>query len=307
MLHAGLPMLKALRSLERACSGPLGNLVMRLHDSVERGNTFYDAAEQSPLFEPLERRLIQVGERTGSLDRVLTRIAADREFWRKLRGNLLSQMIYPTLVLHVAAAAVTVIGFVARGPTTGLSAGAGILGPLYLLGIVVFVLSKIGHKIPFLLTFADALANALPIIGGVHRKLALARFSRSLASMYDAGIGVPDAVAACAPLCGNRMTASRLELAAEALRSGTGIEEAFAISNAVDGVTLGMIATGEQTGRLDEMLNHVAENAEHAATQAIERVGVLIPVILMLLLALLVGAIIITAVIAYVNMLDELL
>lgn len=305
MLHAGLPVVRALGSLERAAKAPLQQEVANMQAMIEAGSTFHEAACKTPLFSKLERSLIAVGERSGSLDRVLNRMADDREFWRKLRTDLISKFIYPCLVLHVASLAIAVIGFVWSGPSAAVAALVGILGPMYAIILTVFVVGKFGHRVPGLPQLADGIANALPVVGGVHRRLALARFSRCLAAMYDAGISVPDAVAACAPLCGSILLAKKLDVAVQTLRSGISVTDAFAATGAFDSITLGMIATGEETGRLDEMLNNVAANAEHEASVAIHRIGVLLPVFLMILLALFVGYIIITAVRGYVDMLNQ--
>jgi type IV pilus assembly protein PilC len=305
MLDAGLPIVRALKTLRDQTRGPIKRVVRGLHARVDAGDGLAESAEHYPeLFNSLERNLLHAGQMTGRLEYVLLRMAENREFWLRLRKQIISKLIYPCILLHVAVFVFAIIAFVLKGTGAAISA-LGALIPVYLIVTAILLLLKYGERIRPLREFFDSLIYHLPVFGPVARKLALARFARAFQTMYEAGVSVITAMPKCAASCGNSVVESRLEVANELLQRGESLTTALTATGAFDAITLSMIATGEESGSVDTMLGKIAEFAELEASTAIERMGTLFPFMIYMLIVLIILLNILRVVAGYVNMLNN--
>ena len=307
MLDAGLPIVRSLKTLSGQVRGPLRRIIDELHQRVEKGHGFAESADNYPqLFNSLERNLLHAGEKAGRLEFVLLRMADDREFWHRLRKQIISKLIYPTILLHVAVFIFSIIALVLMGAGAAVQTLC-ILIPIYAVVAAVVLVIKYGERIRPLREFFDAFIYYIPVLGNVARKLALARFAKALQTMYEAGISLLEAMPMCAAACGNSVIERQLSIATDILHSGESLTDALTATGAFDAITLSMIATGEESGSVDKMLDKIAEFAELEASTAIERMGTLFPFAIYMLIVLAILLTIVKVVAGYVNLLNNAL
>jgi type II secretory pathway component PulF len=309
LLDAGLPISRSLDTLGRQFGGGIGRSAREMQLAIDRRASLVEAArQQRHLFSPLELNLVHAGEVTGQMGDLLRRMADARDVMSGFRRLLVTKMLYPVLVIHVAILARALVAFFAA--SDGGEAAVGFLiagfGPLYGFGVCVWLLVALSGRLPPLRLTFGVVGHYLPIVGGVTRRLARARFSRSLECMYNAGIAVVEALPMCARACGSAVLERQLRVAEPLVRDGESLTTALTATGAFDPMTLSMVATGEESGALPAMLAKVAETAEEEARHSIERMGILIPFILYLIVAGLIGYQIIIFVGGYVRHLQAL-
>ena len=307
MLDAGLPITRALNTLVGQTRGPLSRVARKLYEQVDAGNGFAESADEFPeVFNTLERNLLHAGQMTGRLEVVLVRMAENREFWHRLMKLIISKLIYPAILLHVAFLVNAIVKFFLNGAGAAVSSLTGLI-PIYVVVGFIIALLKFGERLKPLREFFDTFVYYLPVLRPVAKKLALARFARAFQTMYQSGVSVLDALPMCAASCGNAVMERKLAGAGEVIRAGDSLTMALTATGAFDAVTLGMVQTGEEAGSLDKMLDKIAEFAELEAATAIERLGTLFPFIVYMLIVLIVMINIVGFFSGYVKMINDTL
>ena len=320
MVSAGLPISRALEVLSKEGYGRLGRVAGSMHDEIARGSTLTDAASQHPrVFSKLQINMFRAGEKSGHLESVLYKMAETAEKQAKLKKEIVGAMIYPTLLLHAGAiipAFITWIladalkdmdkGAVPEPSTNPVMMVAAILGPFYFVLIMVLFLGKYGSLVPPIKWLMDAVFYAIPFVGGTIRKVGIARFARTFDAIYGAGLSVVEAVGYGAEATGNAIMEHKLKKAQQALLDGRPLAEAITDCGAFNPMINSMIATGEESGKLDEMFEKICENAEFEAEMAIKRLSKIIPGLIYACVAIWIGMLVIGIFGKYVNMLNTL-
>ena len=309
MLRSGLSLLEALRTLARqARFRPLRRIWEEVGESIQEGDSLAEAMDAQKRFPTLAIQLVRVGEATGNLDLVLERAAVQIRQRRQNVTNLLTALAYP---LFVALAAVSVAAYLvavvipqlqkfltALGrklpPITqslvdvsswiqanGLTAAAMIVGAV--MAVVLIYVWPPGRMT------MDRLALRLPVIGYVLRLAGTVTFSSALAVMLRSGITVLDALRTVERLHSNRYLASRVAAARESVIQGDALSRPLAVRHAYLPMLASMVAVGENTGQLDEVLEQVARFHEQQLEAAIKRLSALIEPAIILVVGGIVG------------------
>jgi len=262
MLNAGVPIYQCLTSLtQQASNGRLRNYLSKISARVLQGEMLTEALAEFPwVFTDFHRAMIAAGEKSGRLDVMMSRLASALEQEYALRAVVKKEITYPCLTLLAVFLVPPAVDLVvlhslrlyfqdALLPLLGFSAVVA----------AVYVLTRLGSQFK---GAYDALLAHLPPVGGVVRMIALARFSRVMASLYAAGVSIPEALRAAAAATGNAYMERRMVSAIPALQDGRGIAEALVATRIFPPMVVSMLGTGEQTGSLDMTMDKVAEYYE---------------------------------------------
>jgi len=307
MQDAGLPAARCLTVLTEQGSGVARRLAARLLVEVRAGRSLTDAMARHPrVFPAFHVHLLAAGERCGKLDALLVRLAVELEQGARLRGELLTRSLYPLIVLHLAVLIQSVVTYFQRGvgPAAQQLATGFVL--LYGAAATVWLLWRLVRDIPPLRLVLDSVLYHIPILHGVLHHLGTARFARIAEAMYTAGLGMPESIETAALASGNAVLQRRLRRAVPMVRAGGNAAQALAATGAFTPLVNGLIHTGAESGRLDDMLRRVAEQSEFEAGVAIERLGKFIPVLAYLLIMAWVASLVMSLFSGYIEMINEL-
>jgi len=173
--------------------------------------------------------------------------------------------------------------------------------------LLLWFLLTIGWRIGIIRGILDVVGYYTPLLAGVVRHLALARFTQAFEALYSAGVATPKAVEMAADTAGNAVLAKRLRQAVPILKEGNDVGLALEATNAFSPMTINMIHTGVESGKLDEMLDRAADQAGEEAAAAIKRLGVIIPAIVYLIAAGIAIVMIFMMLMQYINTINEAL
>lgn len=283
MLKSGVPIMRALTSLRDASVNPaFGRVLADLNDSLGQGRELSAAMARHPgVFDSFYLSMIRVGEMTGRLDSVLDRLASHLDFERRSREMIKGAVRYPMFVIIALIVAVAVINLWVIPAFAKVYAGMNTELPImtrFLIGMSAFTRDYI-HFIVMgagvaLLAFRswvhtdtggyrwDRFKLRLPIIGKILRKSALARFSRSFALAVRAGVPVLQVLGVVASVADNRFIAEKVSAMREGVERGEPLLRSATTAGVFTPVVLQMIAVGEETGDLDNLLQEIAEMYE---------------------------------------------
>ena len=315
MVDAGLPLVQCLDIL----AGQTDNKIFATHlyqikASVESGSTFSDALRKHPkVFDDLYVNLVAAGEIGGILDTILNRLATYIEKNVKLKAAVKSALVYPIGVLCVAIGVIAVMmwkviptfenmykefeGAKLPGPTKfviGLSDGfinnwyLFVGGGLAFAGLIMLGLRTIRGR-----DILDRVLLRLPVIGGVLRKIVVARFTRTLGTLLASGVPILDALDICAKTSGNREVAKAILHARTRISEGQDMAGPLGETKVFPSMVTQMIGVGEQTGAMDQMLQKIADFYEDEVDSAVGAMTSLIEPIMMAFLGIVVGGLII--------------
>ena len=315
MINAGLSLLRTLNILADQTDNPkLKETIGEMRDDVERGSSLSGSMSKHPkVFSTLFVAMVRAGETGGQLDTVLTRIADNYEADYKLRQKVKAAMTYPVVVAGIAVLLVTVmllfivptfaemfegLGGELPLPTQillTLSQAAKWLVPLvFLLAIVGFMAYKRVRKsnVDFRLR-ADRLKLKIPIFGDLFQKIALSRFSRTLALLLRAGVPVLQALDIVADTTGNEVLTRATNDVKDSVRSGETMAGPLERHGIFPPMVVQMISVGEDTGAIDAMLDKVADFYDQEVESTTESLTSLIEPIMIAVLGGIVGSMII--------------
>jgi type IV pilus assembly protein PilC len=292
MIDAGLPLVQALDILATQGTKPAFNAVLKdIKNTVEQGATFSDALRRHPkVFDDLFVNLVAAGEMGGILDSILNRLGIYIEKNVKLKRQVKSAMVYPSAVLAIAGVVLVVMlayviptfedmfkdfgGIEALPALTrfiiNLSHSTIKALPLIIVTVTVgsaaFILSyrnKKGKR------FWHWVLLNLPVLGPTMRKLAVARFTRTLGTLLSSGVPILEALSVVSKTAGNVVVESAINVATEKIMAGSTMAEPIAAAKIFPGMVVQMISVGEQTGSLDQMLNKIADFYEEEVDVAV--------------------------------------
>jgi type IV pilus assembly protein PilC len=280
MINAGLPLVQALDILSKQTeSKALSEVTKTVVFDVESGNTVADALAKHPkAFSDLYVNMVAAGEAGGILDTILMRLATFMEKNDALVRKVKGAMIYPGVILSVAAIAISVLLIFVIPIFQNMFGSVGLKLPLptqIVIGMSQFLknfwwaLIAGGYfgKIAFTKYYAtdagklkiDGYLLKAPILGDVLRKSAVSRFTRTLGTLISSGVSILDGLEITAKTAGNRVIQDAILASRASIAGGDTISAPLAKSNVFPPMVISMIAVGEQTGGLDEMLSKIAD------------------------------------------------
>jgi type IV pilus assembly protein PilC len=304
MIDAGLPIVQCLEILQSQTDNKHFSVVLRdVKASVEQGATFSDSLRRHPkIFDSLYTNLVQAGEVGGILDTILNRLAVYIEKAMKLRRQLRGAMVYPSAVLFVFTGVLGVLlGFVipafktmfkdfgAKDELPALTelvidvseAFIGHLPIVLLVGFCATVGAMWGYKQPKGKKFAHKLLLRLPVMGPVMRKIAVARFTRTLGTLLSSGVPILDALDIVARTAGNVVVEEAILYTRLRISEGKNMAGPLTETDVFPPMVVQMVGVGEQTGALDTMLNKIADFYEDEVDVAVGALTSLIEPVMM--------------------------
>ena len=315
MIDAGLPLVQSLEILSaQQEENVFKNIIREIREDVEGGSTFAGALKKHPVtFNELYTNLVVAGEEGGILDTILTRLANYIEKSEALKKKVKSALIYPATIVGVAVIVVAILMIFVIPVFENLFKSSGQALPLPTL--IVVTLSKMIKKyvvifIPamILLVFlfrkyyqtengkavVDRLLLKVPVFGPLLRKVAVARFSRTLGTLVSSGVPILDGLSIVSRTSGNKTIEKAILNARASIREGETIAEPLNRSGIFPPMVIQMISVGESTGALDSMLSKIADFYEDEVDIAVANLTSLLEPFLMIFLGVVIGGVVIS-------------
>ena len=316
MIDAGLPLVQCLEILAGQQENKLFQKVLTgTRSAVEGGSNLSAAMKQYPkVFDPLYSNMVEAGETGGILDTILQRLSTYIEKNVKLKAAVKSALIYPIGVISIAAAVIILLLWKVVPIFATLFAGLGvdlplptkivigmsnfvgsIFGLLIVVGIVggIFGL-KVWYGTPGGRYFLDSVILKLPVLGILMRKIAVARFTRTLGTLISSGVPILEGLDITARTSGNAVVERALFQVRKSLEEGKSLTEPLKDSAVFPGMVTQMIAVGEQTGAMDAMLQKIADFYEDEVDAAVKDLLTALEPIMIVFLGVVVGGVVIS-------------
>ena len=315
MLAAGIPMVQAFEIVGVGHDKPaVQKLVLSIKQDIETGNALHQALGKHPLyFDDLYTNLVEAGEHAGALEAVLEKIATYKEKTEALKKKIKKALFYPAAVLAVAIIVTVILllfvipqfeslfkGFGADLPaftqfvvnmSRWLQANGWIV--LIIVGALVFAFSYFHKRSRPLRQFLDRMSLGIPVIGPILRKSAIARFARTLATMFAAGVPLVEAMKSVAGATGNIVYQDAVLKMRDSIATGMRMQRAMENTGLFPNMVVQMIAVGEESGSLDEMASKVADFYEADVDAAVDALSSLLEPFIMVILGVLVGGMVV--------------
>lgn len=306
MIAAGVPIYQCLDTLVRQTSNArLRGFLQKIAARVQNGEMLTEAMAEFPwVFTDFHRAMVSAGETSGRLDIMMARLASALEQEYSLRAVVKREMTMPGLTLLAVFLVPPAVDLVVFHSIRLYFQDA--LLPLLEFGAVVlavYVLTRLASQFK---TAYDRVIASLPPIGGVVRMIALARFARVLASLYAAGVSIPEALRGAAAATGNAYMERRMISAIPALQGGAGITEALLATRIFPPMVTSMMGTGEQTGSLDMTMDKVADYYEQESAVRLHQICVAFGALLTVIIGIRVCMILIKFYTGYYNGLNDM-
>lgn len=315
MIGAGLPLVQALDILAKQTENQtFAKNIGDIKNDVEGGATFADALKKFPkIFSDLYTNMVAAGEAGGILDTILVRLAGYIEKAQKLKRKVKGAMVYPSVVMTVAVLVIVIIMiFVVPtfgkmfdtlggtlpaptqliikmseflGGTGGLVTFASIISVI--VGIVQFRKTETGQKV------TDRILLRMPVVGILFRKVAVAKFTRTLGTLTSSGVPILDGLNITAKTSGNKVIEKAVLDVRQGVSEGKTIAEPLTESKVFPPMVNQMIAVGESTGALDNMLDKIADFYDEEVDQAVGNLTSMIEPVLMVFLGGTIGFIVV--------------
>ncbi len=316
MMKAGVPLVQSFEiTADGHSNKSMSDLIYAIKADVEAGGTFADALKAHPLyFDDLFCNLVEAGEQSGALETLLEKVATYKEKTEALKSKIKKAMTYPLSVL-VVAFIVSVILLIFVIPTfASMFAGFGADLPaftLFVVGLSDFMVAwwwAVFGGIAIVITaFAqthkrsrkfrhglDKLYLKLPVVGALVKNSSIARFSRTLATMFAAGVPLVEAMDSVAGATGNSQYVKAIINTRDDLASGLQLQSSLqAYPELFPNMVVQMVAIGEESGALDEMLGKVADYYEAAVDDSVDALTSLMEPLIMAFLAVVIGGLVI--------------
>jgi len=260
LLGAGVPVLQALRNAAKSSKGKAKKALLAVADSVSAGSGLAVAISRHPkVFLSLDVILIEAGEESGNLTKVLQFLSKWYDFRNRLRRIIVSGMVLPIFLIHFAAVVGPAPGFVLHryGLTQYYLQSAVILSLWYVPTIIVLGILHLTPKTGPLRRLLDGFALRVPLLGRAIKNLALSRFCRAFGMLYKAGVPIIQSVEIAGGTTGNVVITGMVKGGADSGRAGQLISTGF--SNKLPHDLLSIWQVGEDTGKLDEAVECLAD------------------------------------------------
>jgi type IV pilus assembly protein PilC len=315
MLAAGIPLVQAFEIIGNGHDKPaMQKLVLEIKADIEGGTTLHEALGKHPLyFDDLFTNLVEAGEQAGALETLLDKIATYKEKSESLKKKVKKALFYPAAVLVVAVIVTVVLLIFVIPQFESLFKGFGADLPAFtqmVIGLSKFV-QKEGVFIAIVVGaggyafvyfrkrsrkmrhFLDRVMLKIPIIGPILNKAAIARYARTLSTMFAAGVPLVEALDSVAGACGNILFEDGVLKMRDEVATGQRLQRAMENTGLFPNMVIQMIAVGEESGSLDTMSGKVATFYEEDVDAAVDSMSSLLEPLIMAILGVLVGGLVI--------------
>jgi len=327
MIDAGLPLVQCLEILgTQEEDKNFAAVILATRGDVESGASLADAMKKYPkTFDPLFSNMIAAGEAGGILDTILKRLATYIEKAVKLKGQVQSAMIYPIAVVVIAGLVVGVILWKVIPTFANLFAGLGADLPLPtrfvialsngLVRFMPFILVGLGAAVFAFRSYyastngrrvVDSITLKLPVLGSLMRKIAVARFCRTLSTLLASGVSILEALDITARTAGNAIVEEAILTTRKSIERGETIAAPLKETNVFPPMVVQMISVGEATGALDTMLSKIADFYEEEVDVAVAGLLTLLEPIMIFFLGVVVGGIVIAMYLPIFDLISKL-
>lgn len=322
LVGAGLPLLQALHLLKGQTENQkMAEILAQVARDVEGGESFSNALRKYPkVFSRLYYSMIGVAETGGVLDKVLLQLADFIERGETFKSNIITAIIYPVFLLVLAFTAVTFLMVFVVPTITGilLESGQSLPAPTQLLMNLSHFLKSWGWLLVLLAAGAvwgfrryhsttegrykvDQFLMGVPLIGNMIEKAAIARFSRTLGTLTESGVPILQTLQIMGETVGNSVIGAEIDHVAEEVRKGEGLARPLKNSPAFPEMVSHLVAIGEETGQLEQMLFKIADAYDFEVSNAVKRFTSVLEPFLILFMALIVGFIVISMLLPILN------
>lgn len=311
MIQAGISIAKGLDICAQQCSNKtLKQHLMNIHDSVSEGKIFSEAVREEKIFPDILVSLIESGEASGNLDRVLKQSVEHFDKQLEIQGKVKKALTYPMIVVVFIVVVVIILMIKVVPGYMSLLEGTGAETPLptkivvaisnfmvskwqlllmIFVPIILFLMNM--KRIPAIKRVLDRVSLKLPLFGELNRKTLSATFSSTMSMLIEAGIPMLQALEITRKVMGNVVAEEEMIKAMEDLRQGSSLLEAIRHSAIFPPILLSMVSIGEESGALDEMLIKISQFFQEEVDVAVDNLVLLIEPALMVIIAVVIGGI----------------
>ena len=315
MTRAGVPLLQAFDIAARSTgNNRLSRLLLEVKGDIESGNSLAASFKRHPLqFDELYCNLVAAGEQAGILDAILDRLAVYKEKTLALNGKIKAALFYPAIVIVIAVVVVAIIMWFVIPSFKQVFTSFGADLPwltnvivaisdwfvkfwyvVAIIPVIAFIIiAYCWKKFPRFKHVIDRLSLKLPVLGEILEKAAVARWTRTLATMFAAGVPLVDALTAVGGASGNQVFHDATKRIQTNVATGTALTTAMEDTNVFPNMALQMTRIGEETGALDSMLSKVADFYEREVDDAVTALSSLIEPIMIVFLGIVIGTIVV--------------
>jgi type IV pilus assembly protein PilC len=315
MMSSGVPLVQAFEIIGRGHDNPrMQELLLTIKNDVESGNPLAESLAKHPLqFDDLFCNLVRAGEHAGILETLLHKIATYKEKTEAIKAKIKKALFYPTAVIVVAGIVTAILLIFVVPQFEELFSGFGASLPaftqmvinlsrfmqdwwfLVMIGIIATIYGfiqlkrrsvKFGHAL-------DKMALKTPIVGVILNKAAIARFSRTLSTMFAAGVPLVEAMESVAGATGNIVYSDAILRIRDEVSTGRQLNASMKDAGLFPNMVVQMVAIGEESGALDDMLAKVADFYEDEVDNAVDSLSSLLEPLIMAILGVLVGGLVI--------------
>ena len=330
LLGAGLPLIRSLHTLKDQAKNPaVKSVLSKTAETVEGGATFAEALSQHPKsFDKLFLNMVRAGEASGAMEIILDRLAGFMEKAARISGKVKSAMIYPAVILSISLLAVVglMIFIVPNfskifsdllgpkeplpGPTQMIIAiSETLVSRWYLyIGAIVAIIAvyQIAVRIPAGKWGIDWVKYNIPLFGPIVAKSAISRFGRTLGTLMSSGVPVLNSLAIVKETSGTEVVATAIQKVHDAVKEGEGIAEPLNDTKIFPPMVISMVEVGEETGKLPEMLEKIADTYDEEVDNAVSALTSLIEPLMIVMLAGIVGSIVVALFMPLVKIIEKM-
>jgi type IV pilus assembly protein PilC len=315
MMSAGVPLVQSFEIIGRGHeNASMQELALSIKEEVESGGTLAEALKKHPKqFDKLFCSLVHAGEQSGTLETLLDKIATYKEKTEAIKGKIKKALFYPVAVIIVAfvITAILLIFVIPQFQTLFQNFGAELptltllvlkLSALFqewwwaifgAIGATIYSLIKAKQRSRKINHLFDKLLLKIPIIGEIVNKAIIARYARTLSTMFAAGVPLVEAMASVANAAGNSIYTQAILRMRDEVSTGNQLQAAMRSSQLFPNMVVQMIAIGEEAGSIDQMLTKVADFYEEEVDNAVDALSSLLEPLIMAILGVLVGGLVI--------------
>jgi type IV pilus assembly protein PilC len=315
MMSAGVPLVQALEIVGRGHDNPsMSELILGIKTNIESGRSLAESLAQYPLhFDDLFVHLVDAGERSGTLETLLDKIATYKEKTERIKKKVKKALVYPSAVMVVAFVVTGIMLYFVVPQFESLFEGFGADLPAFTKMVVALsefvqaywwmLLLGVGGTVSAFFFFKkrslkmrralDRIGLKFPVVGDILYKSSVARFARTLSTMFAAGVPLVEALVSVAKASGNIVFEDAINVMRDQVASGQQLQLAMQQSNLFPNMAVQMVAIGEESGSLDQMCAKVADFYEEEVDNLVDALTSLLEPLIMSVLGVLVGGLVI--------------
>ncbi len=315
MLQSGIPLVQAFEIIGAGHDKPaMQRLILDIKATIEGGSTLYEALAKHPLyFDDLFVNLVEAGEQAGALETLLDKIATYQEKTEALKKKIKKALFYPAAVMVVAVVVTVILLIFVIPQFESLFAGFGADLPAFTRFVIdlskglqsngLYIAAIVGGGVYFFMythkrsrplrESVDRFMLKMPVLGPILVKAAIARYSRTLATMFAAGVPLVEALTSVAGATGNIVYENAVLKMRDEVATGNRLQRTMEATGLFPNMVNQMIAVGEESGSLDQMAGKVADFYEQEVDNAVDSMSSLLEPLIMAILGVLVGGLVI--------------